>query len=334
MATLNFGIRRRSKQYTGVRPLDVRGDAHQVVPLLEKVFNQNLSHQGDRALGPLFPLRWPWQAAPPVPGFVYVQEGEVVGNVSLMPSKTAGRYLVANVAVHPDQRRLGVGRAMMEAVIAYVKQRSGEKIVLQVEEQNVGAADLYRSLGFADIGVSEQWQTSYGSLRRVHSAYPVSPRRPDHFDAFSIQPIRPEHGAVAYQLDAAMHPLEMNWPDPPHADYYQRGFKQWWENLVEGRHREIWVVTTPDKKMIGVGVIETDWGRPYVMRIRILPRWRGEVARPLLAKLVRRLHYLANRPVQLNHLKEDTAVTDLLSDAGFRRQRTLVTMSLRLTPTR
>ncbi len=329
MATLNFRLREKTKKHSGVRPIDVRADALQVVPLLELVFHQNLRGRASNALGPAMTFRLPWQPAPVVPGFVYEKDGDIAGNVSLMVTKDPNRYLVANVAVHPDQRRQGIARKMMNAVIHYVHQRRGHKIVLQVEEKNNAAADLYRSLGFNEIGTVIQWQAGYGALQsHIPVGVPVSARRPDTYEAFMLRPLRNDVAHGAYQLDISTHSAEMNWPDTPSLNYYRQGLSQWWETLVEGRHREIWLAMTHQKEVIGIGAIESDWGRPYVLRIRIHPEWRELVARPLVAKLIRRLHYMSTRPVNAVHIKDDQIVSRLLDEAGFRPQRTLVTMCL------
>jgi hypothetical protein len=50
------------------------------------------------------------------------------------------------------------------------------------------------------------------------------------------------------------------------------------------------------------------------------------VERPLLAKLIRRLLYMRQRPVHIEHLQPDVFTSELLQEAGFSIHRTLVTM--------
>jgi ribosomal protein S18 acetylase RimI-like enzyme len=54
--------------------------------------------------------------------------------------------------VAPDARGAGVGRALVEAVVAWARSRSCERLVLSVTETNEGARRLYEACGFADTG--------------------------------------------------------------------------------------------------------------------------------------------------------------------------------------
>jgi ribosomal protein S18 acetylase RimI-like enzyme len=57
---------------------------------------------------------------------------------------------VRSVAVHPDYRHRGYGRALLEAIIG----RDGRKVDLFVEEGNKPAIRLYQSLGFQPAEIS------------------------------------------------------------------------------------------------------------------------------------------------------------------------------------
>ncbi|MEO6325714.1 MAG: GNAT family protein [Thermoanaerobaculia bacterium] len=57
------------------------------------------------------------------------------------------------IAVHPESRRMGVGRVLLEAAIAHATaQPQLEKIVLRVFAENEPAISLYRSAGFIEEG--------------------------------------------------------------------------------------------------------------------------------------------------------------------------------------
>ena len=58
-----------------------------------------------------------------------------------------------NVAVHPERRGLGHGRALVEAVIAEAEVARTRVVYLEVRAGNVIARRLYRQLGFRDLGV-------------------------------------------------------------------------------------------------------------------------------------------------------------------------------------
>jgi len=58
-----------------------------------------------------------------------------------------------NVAVHPERRGIGLGRELLEAVIAEGRQSGARVVFLEVRAGNVSARRLYRHLGFRDIGI-------------------------------------------------------------------------------------------------------------------------------------------------------------------------------------
>jgi ribosomal-protein-alanine N-acetyltransferase len=58
-----------------------------------------------------------------------------------------------NVAVHPERRGLGHGRALVAAVVAESEAARARVVYLEVRAGNVVARRLYRQLGFKDLGV-------------------------------------------------------------------------------------------------------------------------------------------------------------------------------------
>jgi ribosomal protein S18 acetylase RimI-like enzyme len=53
-----------------------------------------------------------------------------------------------DIVVHPDQRRAGVGRRLLDATIVALRARGALQIVLSTAEQNVPAQRLFASAGF------------------------------------------------------------------------------------------------------------------------------------------------------------------------------------------
>jgi ribosomal-protein-alanine N-acetyltransferase len=60
---------------------------------------------------------------------------------------------VLNVATAPEHRRRGVGRAVMEELLARGKHRRCVLATLEVRRSNEAAIQLYRSFGFRTVGV-------------------------------------------------------------------------------------------------------------------------------------------------------------------------------------
>jgi len=60
----------------------------------------------------------------------------------------AGELQIDNVAVHPDWRRHGLGRWMMDLVLERGRRQGAEEAILEVRRGNRAARQLYESLGF------------------------------------------------------------------------------------------------------------------------------------------------------------------------------------------
>ncbi len=72
--------------------------------------------------------------------FVVEENGKIVGYII----GDRERNLIVSIAVHPDYRRKGYGRKLMEYLL---KHMHGE-VILQVRKSNKGAIEFYKKLGF------------------------------------------------------------------------------------------------------------------------------------------------------------------------------------------
>lgn len=64
---------------------------------------------------------------------------------------------IPNVCVSAEARRRGVGRALMEALIALAEELQIVTLHLEVRQSNVAARNLYRSVGFEEIGIRKNF---------------------------------------------------------------------------------------------------------------------------------------------------------------------------------
>ena len=60
---------------------------------------------------------------------------------------------ITNVAVDPAMRRLGIGRALVEAMLARAEKRRMSFVTLEAREHNEAALALYTSMGFVRVGL-------------------------------------------------------------------------------------------------------------------------------------------------------------------------------------
>ena len=69
----------------------------------------------------------------------------------------ADELQINNVAVRPECRRLGAGRALVEAVLEHGRAAGARTALLEVRASNVAAQRLYASLGFVQVGVRPRY---------------------------------------------------------------------------------------------------------------------------------------------------------------------------------
>ncbi|OLB16850.1 MAG: ribosomal-protein-alanine N-acetyltransferase [Gemmatimonadetes bacterium 13_2_20CM_70_9] len=98
----------------------------------------------------------PWSAndfeeciASGVPFLVAEQRGAVLGYA--IAHWGADEAEILNVGVAPAYRRQGVGRALVERMLAALHDHGARVVYLEVRESNVIARRLYESLGFTEV---------------------------------------------------------------------------------------------------------------------------------------------------------------------------------------
>lgn len=62
-----------------------------------------------------------------------------------------------NVAVHPGRRRRGIGRHLVDRVLADAVARGARAVLLEVRSGNAGARRLYGHVGFRQIGLRRSY---------------------------------------------------------------------------------------------------------------------------------------------------------------------------------
>lgn len=154
-----------------LRPLDVRRDLMDVADLIELAFASHMDADGRdyvryirRVAQNTSLIRWIPGAAErvstPLHGYVWEEDGKVVGNLTLIPFLNRGRwiYMIANVAVHPDYRQRGIGRELTQRALEHVREHQVSEAWLQVRDDNPVAIHLYEALGFVERTRRSTWQ--------------------------------------------------------------------------------------------------------------------------------------------------------------------------------
>lgn len=80
---------------------------------------------------------------------------ELVGYVGMQVVLDEG--YIMNLCVHPDRRRKGIARRLMEALLEGGEQASLAFVTLEVRESNLPAISLYKSMSFEEVGLRKNY---------------------------------------------------------------------------------------------------------------------------------------------------------------------------------
>jgi ribosomal protein S18 acetylase RimI-like enzyme len=225
-------VQAHTPESSPIRPLSILRDLPQVADLIELCFALTIDEEGQSYLQQMRRasrnnefLRWAGKVADstslPLSGFVWEENGRIVGNASLVYQSFKGRKIamIANVATHPDYRRRGIGRAVTEQAMAHARQKGAHELWLQVRDDNPTAIKIYNDLGFME----RARRTTY-NLKTVTDLHP--PFQPDHTDtSIRVSNMRPN-----------LHdwPLQHEWLMQAHPDEL-RWYSHWdWDTLAPG----------------------------------------------------------------------------------------------------
>lgn len=161
----------RAEQHPNLRPLNVLRDLPAVADLIELCFSSTMDNEGRQYVQDMRRtgndnsfVRWANRAAEttslPLSGYIWEENGRVIGNASLIPfrHKKQRIYLIANIAVHPDFRRRGIADALTRRAMQHARDKNVDNIWLHVRDDNAGAIELYRKLGFVERARRTSWQ--------------------------------------------------------------------------------------------------------------------------------------------------------------------------------
>ena len=77
-------------------------------------------------------------------------------------SVAIGECHLLTLCVHPDFQRRGYGRKLFKLLLDRASKQDAEICFLEVRRSNAGAIDLYRSMGFAQIGERKNYYPAKG----------------------------------------------------------------------------------------------------------------------------------------------------------------------------
>ncbi len=193
-----------------IRPLELKRDLDALVGLIEIAFAGDLARWGSdfgeqvKMMKKFVPLirflsRVSEAFRNTFDGFLWEEEGRVVGGVTVSKQGlNRARWLIGNVATHPDFRRRGIARALVNRAIQHAQAHGAEMCILEVRAEAEPAYNLYRSMDFVH----------YDSVTGFKlEALPEAQVKP--FDGYDLRPMKFTEWQPRYELAVRETPQEV-----------------------------------------------------------------------------------------------------------------------------
>lgn len=312
-----------------IRAIRLRQDLKQIADLIEVCFAQNLDAEGKDYIrhirqtannysGLILENTTPENSSLPFHGYVWEENGEIVGNLTLIPlrKKEKGSYFIANVAVHPEHRGKGIARQLTDRALRHVREHQGRQVFLQVRSDNDVAVHIYQSHGFEELCRRTMWiyhpkQTPNLSLpQRVE----VNGR------------VKADWEQQKLWLDST-YPPEISWNLPYRIDKFEPTFANWLTRLSNFELQRTWAARR-ENKLIGTVTLEKNNDMHDYLWIASSPVWEDDVILTVLPAIQKRVlfpHRLAvNYPFGRGR--------DSLQRVGMAEVNTLIWMKHKIYP--
>ncbi len=311
----------RVEAHPNLRALNVLRDLPQVADLVELCFAKHYDHDGEEYVRQMRRasrdepwLRWASSAmesaSMPLTGYIWEENGRIVGNTSLIVFRYRGRkmHMLANVAVHPDYRHRGIARALAERAISHARERKADEIWLHVRDDNLDALDLYTDLGFVERARRTAWLASGDPPPATQS------------NGFNVQPRPSSFWPRQREWLNRLHPEELAWYNNWDFNVLAPGLWNWLYLLFIDVNLRQWTAFRDDKPEAVLS-----W-TPNGLRHESLWLALGPDSAPeaVTRLLVHARSELGRRKLLLEH--PAGAWDESIRAAGFVAQRTLVWM--------
>ena len=321
----------------GLRPVNLRTDLRPLADLIELVFADSMDSSGRSAIREmryLSHIGYGLHLASRLNelmlgismGFVFVADGQLVGNVSVYPSgypkDMRAAWILANIGVHPAYQRRGIAGDLVNAAVGMIAKRRGQQVILQVNRDNHAALRLYERQGFS-------YERAWRNWRR--SGFIKGPAAED--SGFQIARLRPHEWKAEYALAQAARPNArggLGWLKPVHQSYFQ--IRPWKRllNLLSLNHIERLIIRDGARDQIVASCWVESLVSSSTIRLRLftLPSIDH---RPYAEALL--CHVLDRYPrssITIEHPGDDETVNELLTRYQFKVKRDLWHMRLDL----
>lgn len=311
---------------THLRAFDPRRDLAPVADLVEACFADTLDENGRyylqrmrSAAGTPGLTSWAsWMSdwlGVPLSGYVWEEDGRVVGNASLIPFFVQGRwfYLIANVAVFSEYRRQGIARHLTSQALAHARQRRAASVWLHVREENEAAVALYESLGFIERARRTTWS----------SASDYVPPMPQQ--GLRFVELRAQHWEQQRIWLQRSYPPELSWHSTFNLNLLRPGFWGSVHRMFSDAYVVQWGVFD-GKRLLAALSWQASAGPANALWLAAPPNLQDEALRTLVLNARRLLP--TQRPVVLDY--PAPLFSRPLREAGFTAEQTLMWMEVKL----
>ncbi len=316
----------------GIRPFELGRDLRPVARLIAEAFANDLDAQGKAALRELRLLGYMGGLIRLLNrattadfrgvfgGFVWVEEGRVVGNVTVQRLNEQGtRWQIANVAVEPAFRGRGIARALMEHALHYIHEMGGRWAMLQVRADNAIARGLYERLGFQVVG---------GMARLCAPRVPqgvAEPRVP------GLEPFHPSEGHLLQELARSQEPSRVLAGTLVPREYIrvtpEARLGEWLSRIV-GREQVLRMAVRDGQGRFQAALVlrARRWPGEHRLQLWTGPGLAERYEEPLVQWALAALQVYPRWPVEARlSIRQEQAIR-ALEARGFRNVHTLLTM--------
>lgn len=318
---------------SGIRPFDLTRDLRPVATLISNAFAHELDNRGTAILREMRFMSYLANIMrffngdsinydDVFSGFVWVENGKVVGNVTVQRADNSGkRWQIANVAVDKKFRGRGIASRLIAQAIAHIRKSQGSWAVLQVYENNTVARSLYENLGFENMGGNVEVR----SYRTSGVARPVAIRG---FGAFNAT-----HWRMLYDLALSQPTAHAQWWRTMRRSDFQMSFEdqfsEWFWRVI-GRSRVMRrCIRSSDRFEAAIVLNIQRWHGEHSANLWVRPEHQGKYEMYLAQWMLGELNDYPRFPISITLSSDHAAALEAFERFGFKRHQSLLTMRRR-----
>jgi ribosomal protein S18 acetylase RimI-like enzyme len=305
-----------------LRRLDMRCDLAKVADLVEMCFYDTLDPEGKQYLNDMrraaqntslmgFASNLIEESSMPPSGYVWEEDGQLVGNLSLIPITVHGKrgYMIANVATHPDFRGRGIATVLTETALEHAREHRASTVWLQVAEDNPSAIHIYVTNGFKECLRRTSWYSGPNHLEQPTPTGVIVGNR------------QLSHWALQRQWLTQIYPTDLTWHLPFDWNLFRPDL---WGKIYRAFSLESLHHWSVERNSCLKGVVSWRHSNGYTDTIWLAVPEQIDEQATLAILLKARTAIRKEQPLSLNF--PSGVAVDVLRGAGFYAYQTLIWM--------